>query len=179
MKGRFSSIVASSPMALLRLLGVKTWRELKRFAYRRVLVCFGIRSSRASSRRLPSRPRQAYLRQIYQTSPARELADTFVLYRIIGNDLVPRHAKGQSRENVAFPDLDAQHRAPARQSDCGTEPQKDENRGGSSHFAGFSSTSVRINCSTDSISFGSNPSRRSLRDPSRAYTNEVGMTSRP
>ncbi|MBB3063183.1 alginate lyase family protein [Microbulbifer rhizosphaerae] len=28
--------------------------------------------------------------------------DTFVLYRIIGNDLVPRHKKGQSRENLVF-----------------------------------------------------------------------------
>ncbi|WP_181408155.1 FkbM family methyltransferase [Pararhizobium mangrovi] len=28
--------------------------------------------------------------------------DTFVLYRIIGNDLVPRHRKGQSRDNVRF-----------------------------------------------------------------------------
>lgn len=28
--------------------------------------------------------------------------DDFVLYRIIGNDLVPRHKKGQSRENIQF-----------------------------------------------------------------------------
>lgn len=28
--------------------------------------------------------------------------DTFVLYRIIGNDLYPRHRKGQSRENLRF-----------------------------------------------------------------------------
>ncbi|BBM03889.1 alginate lyase family protein [Microbulbifer sp. GL-2] len=28
--------------------------------------------------------------------------DTFVLYRIIGNDLVPRHEKGQSRKNLKF-----------------------------------------------------------------------------
>lgn len=28
--------------------------------------------------------------------------DTFVLYRIIGNDLYPRHKKGQSRENLQF-----------------------------------------------------------------------------
>lgn len=28
--------------------------------------------------------------------------DTFALYRIIGNDLVPRHARGQSRRNVEF-----------------------------------------------------------------------------
>lgn len=28
--------------------------------------------------------------------------DTFVLYRIVGNDLTPRHRKGQSRENLRF-----------------------------------------------------------------------------
>jgi hypothetical protein len=28
--------------------------------------------------------------------------DTFILYRIVGNDLYPRHKKGQSRENVRF-----------------------------------------------------------------------------
>lgn len=28
--------------------------------------------------------------------------DTFILYRIIGNDLYPRHKKGQSRENLQF-----------------------------------------------------------------------------
>lgn len=28
--------------------------------------------------------------------------DTFALYRIVGNDLYPRHARGQSRANVAF-----------------------------------------------------------------------------
>lgn len=34
--------------------------------------------------------------------PLSEVPDTFVLYRIIGNDLVPRHEKGQSRKNLAF-----------------------------------------------------------------------------
>ncbi|MYL24818.1 hypothetical protein GLV89_13625 [Halomonas alkaliantarctica] len=29
-------------------------------------------------------------------------APSYVLYRIIGNDLIPRHAKGQSRQNLAF-----------------------------------------------------------------------------
>ena len=31
-----------------------------------------------------------------------EIPDTFVIYRIIGNDLYPRHKIGQSRENVKF-----------------------------------------------------------------------------
>ena len=102
MKERLSSIPASQPMAILRLLAVKTCKELKRFTYRRLLVCVGMRSNRASGRRLPARPRRSYLQQLYQTSPAQQLTDTFALYRIIGNDLVPRHAKGQSRANVAF-----------------------------------------------------------------------------
>lgn len=34
--------------------------------------------------------------------PSTYRPDTFVLYRIIGNDLVPRHRKGQSRENLKF-----------------------------------------------------------------------------
>ncbi|SEM11544.1 alginate lyase family protein [Halomonas daqiaonensis] len=38
----------------------------------------------------------------YQHSNITQKDETFVLYRIIGNDLVPRHAKGQSRQNLAF-----------------------------------------------------------------------------
>lgn len=42
------------------------------------------------------------LKQAYVDSGLDEVPDTFVLYRIIGNDLYPRHAKGQSRSNVKF-----------------------------------------------------------------------------
>ncbi len=42
------------------------------------------------------------LRVRYATSPASREPDTFVLYRIIGNDLPPRHAAGQSRKNLEF-----------------------------------------------------------------------------
>ena len=42
------------------------------------------------------------VRADYQASPLAAEPDTFCLTRIIGNDLVPRHQKGQSRENVAF-----------------------------------------------------------------------------
>lgn len=45
---------------------------------------------------------EAALRAAYARSPASAMPDSFVLYRIIGNDLVPRHRKGQSRENLAF-----------------------------------------------------------------------------
>ena len=38
----------------------------------------------------------------YRRSPLSHEPDTFVLYRIIGNDLPPRHALGQSLENLRF-----------------------------------------------------------------------------
>ncbi|WP_018139572.1 MULTISPECIES: FkbM family methyltransferase [unclassified Thioalkalivibrio] len=47
-------------------------------------------------------PADAERKAAYEASPLSEEADTFVLYRIIGNDLYPRHAKGQSRQNVRF-----------------------------------------------------------------------------
>lgn len=42
------------------------------------------------------------LKEKYLQSPLSNERDTFVLYRIIGNDLAPRHRKGQSRENLRF-----------------------------------------------------------------------------
>jgi hypothetical protein len=42
------------------------------------------------------------LSQLYGESSLATEADTFVLYRIIGNDLIPRHRKGQSRANLFF-----------------------------------------------------------------------------
>lgn len=42
------------------------------------------------------------LREEYIASGLDKVPDTFGLYRIIGNDLYPRHAKGQSRSNVEF-----------------------------------------------------------------------------
>jgi len=42
------------------------------------------------------------LKRDFQKNPLCTKADTFALYRIIGNDLVPRHRKGQSRENLQF-----------------------------------------------------------------------------
>lgn len=42
------------------------------------------------------------LRLGYLDSELSNYADNFVIYRIIGNDLFPRHRKGQSRENLAF-----------------------------------------------------------------------------
>lgn len=45
---------------------------------------------------------EAALKMAYKEKGLHKIADTFVLYRIIGNDLYPRHAKGQSRQNVQF-----------------------------------------------------------------------------
>ncbi|MEM1039171.1 MAG: alginate lyase family protein [Pseudomonadota bacterium] len=42
------------------------------------------------------------LRAAYFRSPAYNMADTFVLYRILGNDLPPRHTAGQTLENLKF-----------------------------------------------------------------------------
>ena len=38
----------------------------------------------------------------YERSPLAAEPETFCLLRVVGNDLVPRHGKGQSRDNVAF-----------------------------------------------------------------------------
>mgnify|MGYP006276736421 CR=1 FL=1 len=45
-------------------------------------------------------PDERKLRRKYD--PLQSEPDTFVLYRIIGNDLYPRHQRGQSRQNVRF-----------------------------------------------------------------------------
>ena len=42
------------------------------------------------------------LKSEYRAKGLDQVPDTFVLYRIIGNDLYPRHARGQSRANVRF-----------------------------------------------------------------------------
>ncbi|EAU41191.1 hypothetical protein FP2506_13029 [Fulvimarina pelagi HTCC2506] len=57
---------------------------------------------RPSERGVPPALDEDALRAAYAASPLSSEPDTFVLYRIIGNDLVPRHAKGQSRANLRF-----------------------------------------------------------------------------
>jgi len=42
------------------------------------------------------------LKAEYRNNGLHLLADNFILYRIIGNDLYPRHEKGQSRRNLQF-----------------------------------------------------------------------------
>lgn len=94
----------SSAAGVLKLAGSKVWREFRRFTSRRLGLHFGrpFEGRKAHWVRPHRRIRAGKLRQLYHASPAFHLPDDFVLYRIIGNDLVPRHAKGQSRSNVAF-----------------------------------------------------------------------------
>ena len=48
------------------------------------------------------RVRHDALRAVYQLSPLQAEPETFALYRIIGNDLPPRHRSGQSIDNLRF-----------------------------------------------------------------------------
>lgn len=56
----------------------------------------------AAHRGPPPRCDGIRLEQAYRDRGLDRVPDTYVLYRIIGNDLVPRHARGQSRANVRF-----------------------------------------------------------------------------
>ena len=59
--------------------------------------------SRPLPRLRPGRtPDIAALRAAHAASGLADEPDTFVLYRIIGNDLYPRHERGQSERNVRF-----------------------------------------------------------------------------
>src|SRR5690606_31092674 len=42
------------------------------------------------------------LRRAWSANPLAITPDSFALYRIIGNDLEPRHRSGQSRDNLRF-----------------------------------------------------------------------------
>jgi hypothetical protein len=55
----------------------------------------------ARDRGAPATDREAVLAR-YRASPVTHEPDDFVLYRIVGNDLPPRHEVGQARRNLAF-----------------------------------------------------------------------------
>jgi hypothetical protein len=79
------------------------WLRAKR---RRLGFLFGVqqplpRTKRSNARKPPPIDEDA-LRSAYLELEVSRLPDTFVLYRIIGNDLPPRHSMGQSRRNVEF-----------------------------------------------------------------------------
>ena len=54
------------------------------------------------SRGLAADRKQRKARAQHERSPLKTAPDTFALYRIVGNDLPPRHRKGQARENLRF-----------------------------------------------------------------------------
>lgn len=69
---------------------------------RRVLSLLPARDTDLASavRRVPRN--ELALRAAYENSPLVGEPDTFVLYRILGNDLPPRHRSGQSAANLRF-----------------------------------------------------------------------------
>jgi alginate lyase len=56
----------------------------------------------ANTRRRGPRPKIRALEAEYRSKGLDREPDTFVLYRILGNDLYPRHMPGQTCENLAF-----------------------------------------------------------------------------
>jgi hypothetical protein len=77
--------------------GVRKAQNLIRRAGARV----SIRSRTRRPRTVPQ-PDVAALEREYQTMGLSKEEDSFALYRIIGNDLPPRHAEGQTLANVRF-----------------------------------------------------------------------------
>jgi Alginate lyase len=82
----------------------KAFKELIRFRNRRLWFLFG------KPQQLPIRishikyksPKSHVLEKKYRESDVAKLRNTLVLYRIIGNDLTPRHLPGQSYKNLRF-----------------------------------------------------------------------------
>ncbi len=62
----------------------------------------GPEAARASDRGRRPQADEQRLQEEYRRSDASRQPDGFVLYRIVGNDIVPRHRPGQSRANVRF-----------------------------------------------------------------------------
>lgn len=79
-----------------RLRGGRTYGPWQRSSTRHVPL------GRAFSRGERPSMDAAALRTTFRASPLAAEVDTFVLYRILGNDLPPRHRDGQTRRNLAF-----------------------------------------------------------------------------
>lgn len=60
------------------------------------------KAERPSDRGIPEIPDEAILKERDESAVISRDPDHFVLFRIIGNDIVPRHRKGQSRRNVEW-----------------------------------------------------------------------------
>ncbi len=79
-------------VSLARKIGVELYRARRRY----IDPLLGQRKKVA----LTQAAQEALLR--YKSNPLTTEPDTFLLVRVIGNDLEPRHRSGQSRENVEF-----------------------------------------------------------------------------
>jgi hypothetical protein len=88
----------------LSFLFGKLAKELQRQKRRRLGFLFGRNEIPLRKSRVPefTPVPEDVLRRRYLASPAAKKPDAFVLYRVIGNDLPPRHAPGQTRSNLIF-----------------------------------------------------------------------------
>ncbi|WFP78379.1 hypothetical protein [Mesorhizobium sp. WSM4906] len=82
---------------------MRVYRELKRAsAPLATLARIRERAARQAARDRLARQRVDAAREAYETSQPAPAKDSFMLGRTIGNDLEPRHTKGQSHDNVRF-----------------------------------------------------------------------------
>jgi hypothetical protein len=82
--------------------GLRKVRELMRQADVRTSTLTGTLKQQKKKPRTVPAPDLAALQREYEASGLSKEEDRFVLYRIIGNDLPPRHAEGQTLGNVRF-----------------------------------------------------------------------------
>jgi len=85
----------------------RVYRELKRAGKRAgaPLATFATireRAANKATRDRLARERVKAAREAYEAAPSEPVKHSFMLVRIIGNDLEPRHRKGQSYDNVRF-----------------------------------------------------------------------------
>jgi hypothetical protein len=83
----------------------KVEREIQRWQRRRreaVKPVVGERAAVATAASVSLAPGFVELEAAYRASPMASEPDTFVLYRILGNDLEPRHRKGQTRGSLGL-----------------------------------------------------------------------------
>lgn len=82
----------------------KLTRETRRLKQQVARLLRGQRDPKVNRRHQAFRPKPDYaaIQDCYAQSELASMPETFALWRIIGNDLVPRHRKGQSRDNLAF-----------------------------------------------------------------------------
>ncbi|TGT90617.1 hypothetical protein EN807_32900, partial [Mesorhizobium sp. M5C.F.Ca.ET.164.01.1.1] len=90
-----------------RPVWLRVYRELRRAgryvcAPLATLARIREQAKNKAARNLLMRQRIEAARKAYEASQSEPVKDSFMLVRIIGNDLEPRHRKGQSYDNVRF-----------------------------------------------------------------------------